>query len=129
MDCSCLALLSCFAHCVGSRLCISDTAVLFSLQGCMRWEDEMVWTRLDTQIDAAARLMKICSEHAGRKAVQYIGMCHNALLPQPCTPSSSLTLSHSSLSSFAFLLIKLCFLLSGSLPRMLSSPSRYVILL
>lgn len=55
--------------------------LLYSLQSCMQWEDEMVWTRLETQIDGAARLMKICSEHAGRQR-GYIGMCHNAWIQQ-----------------------------------------------
>lgn len=31
----------------------------------------MVWARLETQIDSAARLMKICSEHAEKQAAQY----------------------------------------------------------
>ncbi len=57
---------------------IGAALYIMLLSSCLQWEDEMVWARLETQIDGAARLMKICSEHAGRQAVQYIGMCHNA---------------------------------------------------
>lgn len=31
----------------------------------------MLWARVETQIDSAARLMKICSEHAEKQAAQY----------------------------------------------------------
>lgn len=46
MDCSCSVLLSWYAHCVGSWLCISDRAalciiLLFSLRSCVQWEDEV----------------------------------------------------------------------------------------
>lgn len=44
----------------------------FRLQSRVRWEDETVRTGLEAHIDGAARLMKICSEDAGRRAVQYI---------------------------------------------------------
>lgn len=140
MDFSCLLLLSWHAPHVGSWLWISDrvSAVYnFSLQSCIQWIDEMVWTRLATQIDSAARLMKICSEHAGRQAVRYIGMCHNAWIQQqssqPCALTSSLSCS----------VIPLCLHSSFCLSNYASTPhhppplaclfslfhSRYVILL
>lgn len=117
--CSWLVLLSWHAYYVGSWLYISDRAVLYiillsSLQSCMQWEDEMVWTRLETQIDGAARLMKICNEHAGRQAVQYIEMCHNAWIQQPSLQPRALSLSLS--RSVIPLCLHSSFCLSNSCP-------------
>lgn len=41
--------------------------LFYTVQSCMQWEDVTVWTRLEAQIDSAARLMKIYSEHAERQ--------------------------------------------------------------
>lgn len=54
----------------------------FSLQGCMQWEEDMVWARQGTQIDGAARLMKIrsrrCREAGGavQGCVIVLGECN-----------------------------------------------------
>lgn len=54
--------------------------LLYGSWSCVQWEDETVWTRLETQIDGAARLIKICSEHAGRQRSIYtdVSSCSDA---------------------------------------------------
>lgn len=86
------------------------TALLFSLQsGAV---GEMVWARFSTQIDAAARLMKVCSELCGDarcRDVSWWWWCRDAAAPSRSPTFSlslpfSLTLRH--FSPFIFLLIK-----------------------
>lgn len=88
----------------------------FSLQDCMQWEEDMVWARQGTQIDGAARLMKICSRRcreagsAVQRCVIVLGECNATPLPShpPLLPfiALSLTLRHSSPSPFVVLLIR-----------------------
>ena len=105
MDRSCLALLSRRAHSVGSWLCVwdrggavKDTAGEFA-GACTQWEDEDGTGQVREH--GAARLMKICSVHAGRQAA----MCHSALIQQPWV-SLSLSLSLSHAQSFLFVSIR-----------------------
>lgn len=83
----------------------------FSLQGCMQWEEDMVWAMQGTQIDSAARLMKICSSQcreagsAVQRCVIVLWEC-NAAPPLPLFITLSLTLRHSSPSPFVVLLIR-----------------------
>lgn len=86
--------------------------LLYTLQSCMQWEDVTVWTRLQTQIDSAARLMKGTLQRACREAVQYIGMCHNAQKQQQSLQPCSLTLSLS--RSVILFCLHLSFCLSNS---------------
>lgn len=89
----------------------------FSLQGCMQWEEDMVWARQGTQIDSTARLMKICSERC-REAGSAVQGC--VIVLGECSPRSlpfftlSFTLRHSSPSPFVVLLIRTVSSLSPS---------------
>lgn len=55
---------------------MKDTAGEFA-GACTQWEDEDGTGQVREH--GAARLMKICSVHAGRQAA----MCHSALIQQP----------------------------------------------
>lgn len=77
----------------------------FSLQGGMQREEDMVWARQGTQIDSAARLMKICSRRC-REAGSVVQGCVIVLgeCNAPPAPSIRHPLSHAP----SFLAVSVC---------------------